>query len=399
MTIKCVYRMTGAPRCAGPGKGFLRPNATLGKDMAVAHHILTYAETWRGGGVERAQLRLARGWIAAGRRVTLVIGDVHGPLAGEAPEELEIIALGTPGMAALSAALPGIVRTLAPDVIFCPGNHYTGAAAWLRLRLGRRCPPIVAKVSNALERRDQSRFVAAGYRAWLGLHRHFLAQVVAMTPAMAQEAARTMRLPGERLHVIANPPAVLLPGAALPSLPERFLLGVGRLVPQKRWERLIAALPRLADATVALVILGDGPARAALEQQVAALGLADRVSLPGHVADPLPVIARATVLALVSDFEGVPGVLREALSLGTPVVATESSVAVREIVTAPAIGSVVAVDDAVALVAALDHWLTEGRTRPAPVAQPGANAAAEYLSLFDRLIHPATFAGERVGQG
>ena len=48
-----------------------------------ARHILTYAEDLRGGGVERAQLRLARGWLAAGRRVTLAIEDISGPLAAE----------------------------------------------------------------------------------------------------------------------------------------------------------------------------------------------------------------------------------------------------------------------------------------------------------------------------
>ncbi|MCI1142014.1 hypothetical protein MOP88_06390 [Sphingomonas sp. WKB10] len=45
----------------------------------AATHILTYAQDLAGGGVERAQLRLARGWLAAGRRVTLAIGDASGP--------------------------------------------------------------------------------------------------------------------------------------------------------------------------------------------------------------------------------------------------------------------------------------------------------------------------------
>ncbi len=51
----------------------------------AATHILTYAQDLAGGGVERAQLRLARGWLAAGRRVTLAIGDASGPLASEIP--------------------------------------------------------------------------------------------------------------------------------------------------------------------------------------------------------------------------------------------------------------------------------------------------------------------------
>jgi glycosyltransferase involved in cell wall biosynthesis len=91
-------------------------------------------------------------------------------------------------------------------------------------------------------------------------------------------------------------------------------------------------------------------------------------------------------VVLTSDYEGVPGVLREALSVGTPVVATDSSPAVREIVSDPALGSVVERDDTYGLVAALDRWLGEGAVRPAPVPPPGEDSAARYLALFDAMV-------------
>lgn len=350
-----------------------------------AQHILTYAQTMRGGGVERAMLRMAKGWLGAGRRVTLVLGSDTGPLAAEIPDDIQLIHLDDPRHKALFA-LPRIVREQAPDLIFCPGNHYSGIAALTRLRLGRTCPPIIAKVSNALVRPDLGPSAMWRYRRWLRLHPYFLDQVVAMTPAMAAEAVAEMHMRSERVHVISNPPAEPIAGATPLTLPMGlYIVGVGRLEPQKRWDRLIAALPRLADQSVSLLIVGEGSARAALETQVAALGLQNRVTMPGHAGDPLPALAGAAVAALTSDFEGVPGVLREALSVGTPVVATESSVAVREIVSVPELGSVVPRDDAGALVGALDHWLAPGRIRPAPVAASGDSIAA-YLDLFDRTI-------------
>jgi glycosyltransferase involved in cell wall biosynthesis len=111
----------------------------------------------------------------------------------------------------------------------------------------------------------------------------------------------------------------------------------------------------------------------------------DRLHLPGHAADPLPLLARATVAVLSSEFEGVPGVLREALSVGTPVVSTDSSHAIAEIVTSPALGTIVPRDDSVALVAAIDAWLSPGARRPAPVPPPGSDSAARYLALFAEL--------------
>ena len=348
-----------------------------GGRMTWARHLLSYADSLRGGGVERALLRLAEGWIAAGRRVTLVIGDPRGPLTAELPPGVEVV----PG------PLVAAVRRLRPDLVFCPGNHYTSRAAWLRLRLGGACPPLVAKMSNALARPDFSGAVAWGYRRWLGIHPHVFDALVAMTPASRDETIETTGIVSRRVSVIANPPARVLTGAPPVVLPPgRFLLGVGRLVPQKRWDRLVAVLPLIADREVVAVVLGEGRERRRLERQAARLGVADRLWLPGHVADPLPALARATLAVLPSDYEGVPGVLREALSVGTPVVATDSSRAIREIVTGPELGSVVGTGDQAALVDALDRWLDLAARRPAPVTPPGEDAAAEYLQLFDALV-------------
>lgn len=353
--------------------------------MTSASHILTYAQHLGGGGVERAMLRLAGLWRARGCRVTLAIGDADGPLAGEMSNGIETVVLGSRRYRDLAAAVPQIVRDRRPDVIFCPGNHYTGIAAWSRLRLGHRCPPTVAKLSNALDRPDMGAVARAGYHRWLRLHPRFCDALVAMSPAMADEATRWMRMPGDRIAVIANPPAIPDADATMLALPPRHLLGVGRLVRQKRWDRAVGALPRLADRSVRLTILGEGPERESLRVLADRIGVGDRLTLPGHVADPLPAMAAAAALVLTSDFEGVPGVLREALGVGTPVIATESSVAIREIVTAPAQGSIVPRDDAAALVAAIDHWLTPGRARPAPVIQTG-DPAGDYLRLFDALV-------------
>lgn len=350
-----------------------------------AAHILTFAETLDGGGVERAMLRMITGWIEAGRRVTLVAGDCSGPLSRELPPGVELVELGSRAYVALFA-LAGHIRRLAPDIVFCPGNYYSLIAAVARWRLGAACPPMIVKVSNALVRPEMNAVTAWGYRQWLRMHPGFVDMLVAMSPAMAEEAATTMRMPRERICVIPNPPARRIPGVAAVALPQgKYLLGVGRLEPQKRWDRLIAALPRIADRTIPLVILGEGSARAELEAQVAALGLGGRVTMPGHAGDPLPVLAGAAATVLTSDFEGVPGVLRESLSQGTPVISTESSVAVREIIHAPELGSIVPREDGDALVAAIDHWLAPGQPRPAPVPDPARDSVADYLALFDTL--------------
>lgn len=354
-------------------------------DVAAAMTILTYAESLVGGGVERAQLELCRQWIAAGRRVVLVIGSSEGPLKGEIPAGIELIELGSDRYPAL-LALPRHVRATAPDAIFCPGNYYTGIAAVTKLRLGKRCPPIVTKISNAFARADQGAVAAWGYRRWLRRHPAFIDHFVAMGPAMREEAVRVARLDPATVTVIADPLPQAPPAGPGPALPDSpFVLGVGRLNPQKRWERLVESIARLP--TLHLVILGDGPERAKLETLAARLGVTGRVHLPGHSGDPLAAMRAARVVALTSDFEGIPAVLREALSVGTPVVATDSAVSIRDIVGRHQ-GSVVPIGDAVALDAALVRWSAADTPRPAPFRE-GDDAGARYLEIFDRLVSRA----------
>lgn len=351
-----------------------------------ARRIITFAQTLNGGGVERALLRLTRGWMEAGRQVTLVVGRFEGPLTAEAPPGLDIVELGSSWFPTLSTAHHHVIERQA-DLIFCPGNHYSSVAILTRIMLGRASPPIVAKVSNALVRSDQRGLMVPAYRFWLRRHGPRIDHFVAMTAAMREEVVRMMRVSPDRVSIIPNPPAPFHADAPGPLTPDgRYLIGVGRLEPQKRWDRLIAAMPRLADRETTLMIVGEGSMRAELEAQVASLGLNGRVLMPGYVADPSRLIAGARVAVLTSEFEGVPGVLREALAVGTPVVTTDSSVAVREIVKHPGWGDVVPREDGNALVTALDRWMVPECVRPTPVPQPGGDSAVRYLELFDRLV-------------
>jgi colanic acid/amylovoran biosynthesis glycosyltransferase len=103
------------------------------------------------------------------------------------------------------------------------------------------------------------------------------------------------------------------------------LLCVGRLVPEKGHSLLIGALgalPAAAAERVRLVIVGDGPERARLEQRAAEVdghiiftGAVGQDRIPGLYAD-------ADVFCLPSFAEGLPVVLMEAMAMGLPVIAT-----------------------------------------------------------------------------
>jgi glycosyltransferase involved in cell wall biosynthesis len=145
-----------------------------------------------------------------------------------------------------------------------------------------------------------------------------------------------------------NPPDDVPDGA-------RVLLAVARLTDQKGIDIAIRALAELPDDTV-LVVLGEGPERAALLRLARELGVDTRVFLLGRVPDVAAWLGRATVLVHPARWEGFGLGVLEAMLAGLPVVATNVS-ALPELVVDGETGVLVPPDDVPALVRAIEQAL------------------------------------------
>ena len=97
---------------------------------------------------------------------------------------------------------------------------------------------------------------------------------------------------------------------------------VAALRAEKNLSRLLGAFASVAPAA-RLVIVGDGPERAALQEQACSLGLGEQVRFAGHIDDPAPLYAGFDVFALSSDTEQMPLSVIEAMAAGLPVAATD----------------------------------------------------------------------------
>jgi glycosyltransferase involved in cell wall biosynthesis len=161
------------------------------------------------------------------------------------------------------------------------------------------------------------------------------------------------------------------------------LLTVARLTAQKSLDTLIDAMALLSDrhAAARLTIIGDGPARAALEEQTRHLSLQERVKFLGLVPqrDLPPHYAQCAVFVLPSVREGMGLVLAEALLCGAPVIAANSG-GVTDIVKDGETGLLVPERDPHALAAAIERILSD----PALAARLAANGAARVRQRYTR---------------
>lgn len=364
-----------------------------------ARHIAIILHDFSTGGSERIAIRLANRWVQMGRRVSLYCGTEQGParaLVGPdvAVRDCSPVTVRSPlSRFWLGWRMARLVRQDRPDIVFSPGNfHLLILVVLARLPFAER-PKFVSKLSNPLRR------AAAGHGrrrlvdAVIRLATAPVDMLVAMSPALRAEAQSVF--PAARLAQIAEP--VLDTGQSVHRQPQPrsreapLILSAGRLEPQKDPLTAIRAFAELPPALGArLIWLGEGRLRRPLLQEISRLGIADRVSMPGHVADIAPYLARADLFLLTSRYEGYPAVLVEAIAAGVPVVTTDCTVALREILSSPDLGTIARTRDPLVLAAAIIAQLNQARPSQEAVQRATAHhsldaSATSYLALFDRI--------------
>jgi len=156
------------------------------------------------------------------------------------------------------------------------------------------------------------------------------------------------------------------------------VLNVGRLVQQKRQDLLLRAFARVRkERQVRLFIVGRGPHLSRLQALAAELGVADDVRFAGFQKNPWRFMGRAAMLAMSSEWEGLPCVITEAMSLGLPIVASRCPSGPAEMLLEGKGGLLVPVDD----VDALAHSMREILANP-DAARARAAVATAHLDRF-----------------
>jgi glycosyltransferase involved in cell wall biosynthesis len=244
--------------------------------------------------------------------------------------------------AAVRPIIDRILRTYAFDLIDAHYFYPDGvAAALLGKRLGK--PVVITARGTDVNLIPRYRLPRAMIR-WAARR---AAGMITVARALKDDLVR-IGVPGERIEVLRNGVDLQLFRPVEREATRRklgmsrtTLLSVGHLIPRKGHELVIGALPRLPD--VDLIIIGDGPERAALGAQARDCGVGDRVRFVGAVPQEelRSYYGAGDALVLASSREGWANVLLEAMACGTPVVATTVGGS-PEVVAAPEAGGLIA---------------------------------------------------------
>ncbi len=373
-----------APIGAGPGEG-----------EAMRPKISFVINSLAGGGAERVMTTLLTHSQArmATHDIELVLLDDEAE-AYTLPDWLPVVRLA--GGGGLATSLKSLTRHLLrrrPDVTL---SFLTRANICNAVAMGilRRPFIISERVHTSAHLGDGrgARVVKAMVRLTYGR----ATRVIAVSQGVGDHLVEAYGVRADRVVAIDNPfdlSRIARMAAEAPAWrPDApYLLGVGRLAPNKNFALLIRAYAA-ARPEQDLVIAGEGGERDSLLALARELGVADRVHLPGFTANPYALMAGADFYVLPSNAEGFPNGLVEAMAVGLPVLSTDCPSGPSEILGAHATdglvvakhGLLVPCDDTAAMVAGIRHMGDAGeRSRLGALASARA-ADFDVAAVADR---------------
>ena len=310
-------------------------------------NVLLVLPSLGGGGAERVMVTLASRLDRSRFAPHMAVLEKKGPHADSLPPDVPVHDLGAKRVRYAVPSLIRLVWKLRPAVVLSNISHLNlmllaskplwpvGSRLWVRETMVVSAW-IKAEVASP-------RLIRALYR-WLYPRAD---GIVCQCEAMLNDLERHFGVPRRKMVRIYNPVEIehirSLAAVASPYTgPGPHLVGCGRLVPMKGFDRLLQAMAEVARTIPAadIAILGQGLEEANLRALADRLGLASKVHFLGYRSDPYSWMKWADLFVLSSRSDGLPNVMLESLALGTPVVGMDCPGGVREILETCPIGRV-----------------------------------------------------------
>ena len=322
--------------------------------VLTALRILHTESSLGWGGQELRVLDEASGMVGRGHEVTIAAAPGSRILKAALTRGLTVLEMPLAGKSV--AGVLAMRRTFLeclPSVVNCHSSTDSWVCA-LAARIMSNPPPLVRTrhISAPIPRNLASRW----------LYRHATGRVVTTGESLRTQVMHETGLEGNRVDSVPTgidlqrfSPDYKAPARVAIGLPaDAFLVGiVATLRSWKGHRYLVDAIAMIDDPDVRLIVVGGGPGRDNLNEQVRALSIGGRVVFAGEQGDVVPWLRALDVFVLPSYAnEGVPQAIMQAMACGVPVITTAAG-AIPEIVKDDVTGVVVPVRDSGAIANAI----------------------------------------------
>lgn len=290
------------------------------------------------GGIETHINEVGPRMVARGHAVTILTADPTGRLPKEERiAGMQVVRVPASPKAGDACLAPDLYRRLAADgarawdVVHVQGYHTLSAPFAMLGALRARVPFVLTFHSGGHSSPLRSALRGLHQRALAPLARR-ATRLVGVSIFEADHFSRVMGIPRDRFTVVPNGARLPTPEpGAIPDGQGPLIVSLGRLERYKGHHRAIAAFACLKrkHPNARLRIVGEGPYEEALRALVARLGLGHQVEIgaipPADRSGMASLLARADLVVLLSDYEAHPVAVMEALSLGRPMVTSDTS--------------------------------------------------------------------------
>ncbi len=342
---------------------------------------------------------LANAFSARGFDVDLILASAQGPYLRDVVPDVRVVDLRAERVIKALLPLIAYLRRERPVAMLSAMGHANVVGIAAKILSGVPVRIVISERSTiSIERqRSSGIFARVVYLLIPWLYRK-ADGVCTVSLQASRNLANFAGLNCEKITTIYNPFDLTAIGEAISQEIEHswfsmdappVILAVGRLTEQKGFSELISAFAKLRRSRrIRLLILGEGSLREALISLAMESGLTvDDFQMPGFVGNPFAYMARCSLFVLSSRWEGLPGVLIQALACGAPVISTDCPSGPSEILEEGRWGRLVPVGDVDALAKAMAEvldtpreQLPDGRVRALDFEQERAVDA--YLRLL-----------------
>ncbi len=356
------------------------------------------------GGAERVCVNLANAWAAKGHEVHIAVLNLDGDINTQnLDDSVQVHSFGVSRLRYAFVPFYKYVRKYKPPFMLVFGNDAAVIVQKLRDLHLIDTPLIVRMLNNAnitLAKEDGVSPIVDKYLKKAQSNLRKMDHVVAQCEAMGHQLVDMGLVGDDRLSVIFNPVderLLLLVKDKTDKIEtdgtdsSKEIVFIGRIDPQKNPVDLVRAYAKVRETVpnVKLRLVGKGVLGDAVREEADRLGVLDGIIFDDIRTDMENVYAHAAVVALTSNYEGMPNCLIEAIGCGVPVVSYDCPMGPAEIVTDGVNGYLVPMGDVDMMADRLTETLIKDWNREA-IRQTCSkfhveNAAGTYIDIFNKV--------------